>query len=128
MDLSLAGNKLTRLPWENISFASCLQRLILDSNAFTEIPDLSNYISLTVLQISNNPLKFYKDCDYLASLPCLKILRLGNRRLLDVLPISSASQVDEICKDLRLCPVGGFHLGSLCSSLRYKNPKCRLLM
>lgn len=121
-DLSLAGNKLSRLPTENVSYSWCLQRLILDSNAFIEIPDLSEYYNLTILQISNNPLKFYKDCDYLAALPCLRTLRLGNRHLMDILPICSASQVDEICKDLRLCPVGGFHLGSLCSSLRHKNP------
>ena len=127
-ELDLTENKLVTLPSLSVCFATCLQRLILDSNAFAEIPNLMQYTSLMELHVSNNPLKFYRDCDYLASLPCLRVLRLGNRRLLDVFPILSASQVDEICKDLRLEPVGGFHLGSLCSSLRHSNPKCRLLM
>lgn len=126
-NLDLTGNKLSSLPM-TMKFSMHLEVLVLDSNAFIEIPDLTQFVSLTALCISDNPLKFYRDCDYLSCLPSLRILRLGNRRLLDVLPIFSVSQVDEICKDLRLCPVGGFHLGSLCSSLRYRNPACRLLM
>eukprot|EP00210_Caulerpa_lentillifera_P001004 g967.t1 len=128
VDLDLTGSKLQTLPSRIICFSWCLTRLVLDSNAFAEVPALNSFSALQELHLSNNPLKFCKDCDYLATLPNMRILRLGNRRLLDVFPIRSASQVDEICKDLRLCPVGGFHLGSLCSSLRYKNPQCRLLM
>ncbi|GMH35430.1 hypothetical protein BSKO_03298 [Bryopsis sp. KO-2023] len=131
-ELSLCGNKLTKFPTEPLQFEPHLRIIQLDNNRLREIPPcLGRFPKLQEIHIASNPLLFDKAMEFLLELPFLNLLSLGcapSGRPSDMFPLASAIQVEDICRELKLDPVGAFHLGSICTGLRCKNPKFQVLL
>jgi len=130
-ELSLAGNNLTDIPWEEPpAFVSHIKRLYLDTNCFEEIPEsLKLWTSLEELSLSkNNVLRLSESLDFIPQMPRLKKLVLGPGSGIEVFPDGNPVLIESLCKKMDLQTMGIFHLGGLCETLKLRNLPLKIYM
>ena len=128
-ELSLAGNNLKEIPWEQPTFVSSIRRLSLDTNCFDELPEaLKLWSRLEELSLSRNVFQFSESLDFIPTMPRLRKLVLGPGRGIEVFPDGNPVLIESLCNEMRLSTMGIFHFGGLCETLRLKNLPLKIFM
>ena len=128
-ELSLAGNNLKEIPWEQPTFVSSIRRLFLDTNCFDELPEaLKLWSRLEELSLSRNVFQFSESLDFIPTMPRLRKLVLGPGRGIEVFPDGNPVLIESLCNEMRLSTMGIFHFGGLCETLRLKNLPLKIFM
>lgn len=128
-ELSLAGNNLKSIPWEEPSFVSSIRRLHLDTNCFEEIPEaLRLWSRLEEISLSQNGFQFSESLEFLTKMPNLKKLVLGPGRGIEVFPDANPVLIESLCDEMRLSTMGVFNFGDLCGRLKFQNLPLRIYM
>lgn len=128
-ELSLAGNNLKTIPWEEPSFVSSIRRLHLDTNCFEEIPEaLKLWSRLEEISLSQNGFQFSESLEFLTMMPNLKKLVLGPGRGIEVFPDANPILIESLCDEMRLSTMGVFNFGDLCGRLKFQNLPLRIYM